>query len=75
MGKFPRDLDENARATPHGRMVFSVFISHFISSPFSNEAFSNCLSRGRDHSQTETQFRREPALMLWHTKMLERSEE
>lgn len=44
MGKFPRELDENARATPHGRTVFPVFISHLISSPFSNEAFSDCLS-------------------------------
>lgn len=73
MGKFPRELDENARATPHERSFPSSFLTSFP--PLSLMKLSLIESRGRDHSQTEAQFRREPALILWHAKILERSEE
>lgn len=60
-----------ARVTPHGQMVSPVSISQFFF-PISTEAGP---SHVHDPLQTEAQLRREPALILWHAKILNRIEE
>lgn len=57
-------LDASALPSLHFTLRFPLPLMKVISE-----------ARGCDHSQTKAQVRREPALILWHSKMLEMIEE